>query len=100
MSISELQPHIRGWLLASANGTKMGIIPTNYVKVVGKRRGTKSRPVPPTNNATSVLAPETNPQTVPENVMHANQDFPNCESVVESQSSNMDSLWKDENTEP
>jgi len=37
----ELQPCIRGWLLASTDGQKTGIIPANYVQVLGKRRGTK-----------------------------------------------------------
>ena len=39
--ISELQPRMRGWLLASVD-SKVGIIPANYVKILGKRRGTKS----------------------------------------------------------
>ena len=38
---TELQPHICGWLLASIDGQKTGIIPANYVRVLGKRRGTK-----------------------------------------------------------
>ncbi|KAK6188970.1 hypothetical protein SNE40_005037 [Patella caerulea] len=37
----ELQPRVRGWLLASNDG-KTGLIPANYVKVLGKRRGSKS----------------------------------------------------------
>jgi len=37
----ELQPRIRGWLLASVDGQKTGIIPANYVRVLGKRRGTE-----------------------------------------------------------
>jgi len=37
----ELQPHIRGWLLASVNGHKTGIVPANYVRVLGKRKGTR-----------------------------------------------------------
>lgn len=35
----ELQVNTRGWLLASLNGKKVGVIPANYVKVIGKRRG-------------------------------------------------------------
>lgn len=35
----ELQPNIRGWLLASVDGTRVGLVPGNYVKVQGKRRG-------------------------------------------------------------
>ncbi|XP_060072650.1 peroxisomal membrane protein PEX13-like [Ylistrum balloti] len=37
----ELQPRMKGWLLASIDGKKSGIIPANYVKVLGKKRGTK-----------------------------------------------------------
>ncbi|XP_076440704.1 peroxisomal membrane protein PEX13-like [Babylonia areolata] len=34
----ELQPQVRGWLLASWRGRK-GLVPYNYIKVLGKRRG-------------------------------------------------------------
>ncbi|XP_041358159.1 probable peroxisomal membrane protein PEX13 [Gigantopelta aegis] len=37
----ELQPAIKGWLLASVDGKKTGLVPANYVKVLGKRRGRK-----------------------------------------------------------
>ena len=36
----EVQPQIRGWLLAS-DGKKTGVIPANYVKMLGKRKGTR-----------------------------------------------------------
>ncbi|XP_029961734.1 peroxisomal membrane protein PEX13-like [Salarias fasciatus] len=35
----EQQPRVRGWLLASSNGQTTGLVPANYVKVLGKRRG-------------------------------------------------------------
>ncbi|KAJ8285097.1 hypothetical protein COCON_G00039470 [Conger conger] len=35
----EQQPRVRGWLLASADGQSTGLVPANYVKVLGKRRG-------------------------------------------------------------
>ncbi|KAG9328064.1 hypothetical protein JZ751_016654 [Albula glossodonta] len=35
----EQQPRIRGWLLASLDGQATGLVPANYVKVLGKRRG-------------------------------------------------------------
>ncbi|KAL2083176.1 hypothetical protein ACEWY4_020949 [Coilia grayii] len=35
----EQQPRIRGWLLASLDGQTTGLVPANYVKVLGKRRG-------------------------------------------------------------
>ncbi|XP_062319447.1 peroxisome biogenesis factor 13 [Osmerus eperlanus] len=37
----ELQPRVRGWLLASVDGQTTGLVPANYVKVLGKRRGRK-----------------------------------------------------------
>ena len=39
---SELQPKIKDWLLASVDGKAVGLIPANYVKVLGKRRGTNA----------------------------------------------------------
>ncbi|KAJ0004897.1 hypothetical protein NQD34_011111 [Periophthalmus magnuspinnatus] len=35
----ELQPRVRGWLLASLDGQTTGLVPANYVKVLGKRKG-------------------------------------------------------------
>ncbi|XP_024152775.1 peroxisome biogenesis factor 13 [Oryzias melastigma] len=37
----EQQPRVRGWLLASVDGQAIGLVPANYVKVLGKRRGRK-----------------------------------------------------------
>ncbi|XP_069030911.1 peroxisome biogenesis factor 13 [Embiotoca jacksoni] len=37
----EQQPRVRGWLLASVDGQTAGLVPANYVKVLGKRRGRK-----------------------------------------------------------
>uniref|UniRef100_A0A3P9MMU5 Peroxisomal membrane protein PEX13 n=1 Tax=Oryzias latipes TaxID=8090 RepID=A0A3P9MMU5_ORYLA len=37
----EQQPRVRGWLLASVDGQTIGLVPANYVKVLGKRRGRK-----------------------------------------------------------
>lgn len=39
---SEQQPKVRGWLLASLDGRATGLIPANYVKILGKRRGRKT----------------------------------------------------------
>lgn len=33
---------MRGWLLASLDGQTTGLIPANYVKILGKRRGKKT----------------------------------------------------------
>lgn len=41
-SSSEQQPKIRGWLLASYNGHTTGLVPANYIKILGKRRGRKT----------------------------------------------------------
>lgn len=35
----EQQPRVRGWLLGSVDGQTTGLIPANYVKILGKRRG-------------------------------------------------------------
>ncbi|XP_078129160.1 peroxisome biogenesis factor 13 [Sander vitreus] len=37
----EQQPRVRGWLLASVDSQTTGLVPANYVKVLGKRRGLK-----------------------------------------------------------
>ncbi|XP_033859955.3 peroxisomal membrane protein PEX13-like [Acipenser ruthenus] len=37
----EQQPRVRGWLLASLDGQTTGLVPANYVKILGKRRGRK-----------------------------------------------------------
>ncbi|XP_064104625.1 peroxisomal membrane protein PEX13-like isoform X2 [Macrobrachium nipponense] len=34
----DLQPQVRGWLLAS-NGKEMGLVPANYLKILGLRKG-------------------------------------------------------------
>ncbi|XP_034283202.1 peroxisome biogenesis factor 13 [Pantherophis guttatus] len=38
----ERQPKIRGWLLASRDGQTTGLIPANYVRILGKRKGKKT----------------------------------------------------------
>ena len=38
-----LQPRVRGWLLASS-GSGTGLVPANYLEVLGRREG---RPTPP-----------------------------------------------------
>ncbi|XP_026800091.2 peroxisome biogenesis factor 13 [Pangasianodon hypophthalmus] len=35
----EQQPRVRGWLLASVDGQTTGLVPANYVKILGRRRG-------------------------------------------------------------
>lgn len=42
LALKEQQPKVRGWLLASLDGQTTGLIPANYVKILGKRRGRKT----------------------------------------------------------
>lgn len=35
------QPRIRGWLLGTADGLNEDVVPANYVKILGLRRGKK-----------------------------------------------------------
>ncbi|XP_066272787.1 peroxisomal membrane protein PEX13-like [Branchiostoma lanceolatum] len=37
----DLQPKVRGWLLASLDGQASGLVPANYITIMGKRRGRK-----------------------------------------------------------
>ncbi|XP_062863252.1 peroxisome biogenesis factor 13 [Trichomycterus rosablanca] len=37
----EQQPRVRGWLLASVDGQTTGLVPANYVKILGRRKGTR-----------------------------------------------------------
>lgn len=43
--LSDQQPKIRGWLLASLDGQTTGLVPANYIKILGKRRGRKTAEV-------------------------------------------------------
>ncbi|CAN7939648.1 unnamed protein product [Ixodes hexagonus] len=38
------QPRVRGWLLASTDGTQVGLVPANYVKVLGPSKGHLQQP--------------------------------------------------------
>ncbi|WAR24245.1 PEX13-like protein [Mya arenaria] len=49
----ELQPRMKGWLLASVDSKTIGIVPANYVKVLGRRRGTKVSNYPVNNELES-----------------------------------------------
>lgn len=60
---AEQQPRVRGWLLASVDGQITGLVPANYVKVLGRRRGTKhaelERMVQAQQAAQNLPAPQT-----------------------------------------
>ncbi|KAG0422456.1 hypothetical protein HPB47_001721 [Ixodes persulcatus] len=38
------QPRVRGWLLASTDGIQIGLVPANYVKVLGPSKGHLQQP--------------------------------------------------------
>ncbi|XP_008935055.1 PREDICTED: peroxisome biogenesis factor 13, partial [Merops nubicus] len=38
----EQQPKIRGWLLASYDGQTTGLVPANYIKILGKKKGRRT----------------------------------------------------------
>nr|XP_056708671.1 peroxisome biogenesis factor 13 [Euleptes europaea] len=38
----ERQPKMRGWLLASRDGQTTGLVPANYVRILGKRKGRRT----------------------------------------------------------
>jgi len=61
----ERQPQVKGWLLASVDGKATGLIPANYVKILGKRRGKK--------NSASGDAPPSQPQALTQTEMSQQQ---------------------------
>lgn len=63
----EQQPRVRGWLLASADGQTTGLVPANYVKILGKRRGRKhaeTERLGQVKQSGAQSAPPTQPQPV------------------------------------
>lgn len=62
---------MRGWLLASVDGQTTGLVPANYVKVLGKRRGRKHAEmetlaqVPQGNTQALQTGPAAHPQSNP-----------------------------------
>lgn len=67
----EHQPRVRGWLLASVDGQTTGLVPGNYVKVLGKRRGRKHAELErlaqaQLGNPQGPQAPQLNPMTGPQ----------------------------------
>lgn len=58
---------MRGWLLASVDGQTTGLVPANYVKVLGRRRGRKhaelERMAQAQQAAHNLPAPQTAPAT-------------------------------------
>lgn len=70
--IAELQPRMKGWLLASVDGKKTGVIPANYVKVLGKKRGTRHMQEAILDNS----IPPMNPAAIPQSA--SQQEEPCC----------------------
>lgn len=62
----EQQPRVRGWLLASVDGQTTGLVPANYVKILGKRRGRRQAELErlaQVQEGQQVLQPERDPVT-------------------------------------
>ncbi|XP_022091200.1 peroxisomal membrane protein PEX13-like [Acanthaster planci] len=55
----EMQPKVRGWVLASVDGQSTGLVPANYIKILGKRRGRQIRAGPEGQNEESKAQSET-----------------------------------------
>ena len=87
--------------MGSVNGTKMGIIPANYIKIIGKRRGTKNRPAAvPVDKPPKLPSSESNPQTVLESCSQSGLDFPVTEVTTGSlQHNSMEKLWTEEDSD-
>ncbi|XP_038057859.1 peroxisomal membrane protein PEX13-like isoform X1 [Patiria miniata] len=58
----EMQPKVRGWVLASVDGQSTGLVPANYIKILGKRRGQKSLAGLEVQPGESTQQPETIPE--------------------------------------
>ena len=43
-TLTDLQPNIRGWLLGTTDGKSPGYLPSNYVKILGLKRGQRQSP--------------------------------------------------------
>lgn len=110
----EQQPRVRGWLLASVDGQTTGLVPANYVKVLGRRRGRKhaelermaqaqqaaqNLPVPQTALATAsvpdsrLVIPTTSvPDELLESAYDETQGFPAALEVQPSTNNNSDTV--------
>lgn len=65
LTVSEQQPRVRGWLLASLDGQTTGLVPANYVKVLGKRRGRHHAEVEAQQMNVSQQPPQTSSTVLP-----------------------------------
>ncbi|RUS85137.1 hypothetical protein EGW08_007101 [Elysia chlorotica] len=108
VSPKELQPRVRGWLLASADGKTTGMIPANYVKILGKKRGTaggspmqpQPQPQPMGHSASSPAFtqtsqwgfPSTSSTAIPDSQLESAFSVPFQESDTVSASSNVNNV--------
>lgn len=58
---AKLQPRVRGWLLASVDGTRVGLVPANYIKVLGARPPSATGPSKEEKASTTAEAASTAP---------------------------------------
>lgn len=74
---------MRAWLLASVDGQTTGLVPANYVKVLGKRRGRKQAEMERLAQVQTGLAadPESNPAQGSASASHAASPEELLESV-------------------
>uniref|UniRef100_A0A1A8CRZ0 Peroxisomal membrane protein PEX13 n=1 Tax=Nothobranchius kadleci TaxID=1051664 RepID=A0A1A8CRZ0_NOTKA len=71
----EQQPRVRGWLLASVDGQTTGLVPANYVKVLGKRRGRRHAEMERLAQVQPGRAPASATASTPQSHSPAVQDF-------------------------
>lgn len=56
MNISDQQPPIRGWMLgSSADGQRIGLLPINYVQIIGRKTAAPPAPSSPTNDINAAV---------------------------------------------
>ena len=56
---------MKGWLLATIDGKKVGIIPANYVKVLGKKRGSRAQNQIQTSQSQPAFSPAQRSEVTP-----------------------------------
>lgn len=79
----EHQPRVRGWLLASSDGQTTGLVPANYVKVLGKRRGRRATEME-AQQMNATLQPIQTPTAVQPDTLPSNIAQPgNTEELLE-----------------
>ncbi|KAI5622823.1 peroxisomal biogenesis factor 13, partial [Silurus asotus] len=82
LALKEQQPRVRGWLLASVDGQTTGLVPANYVKILGKRRGRRQAELERLAQLQQ-SAPVQVAATVPSSAA-ASADQPDHENLLES----------------